>query len=109
MFTRESPPAALFATSSEIVLGVLCRARQVGLRVPDDLSIVAFGDPDWYEVLEAPITCYRQPLESVGLVAVQLMVARINGQAGPRPTQITINGHVIERQSAKAPATVASR
>lgn len=103
LLAQEDPPTALFASSSEIVLGVLLRARALGIRVPDDLSIVAFGDPAWYEALEAPVTCYRQPLENVGLVAVQLLVARITGQGGPHPTQVTVEGHIIDRQSTKAP------
>lgn len=96
-------PTAVFAASSELALGLLTEARRSGLSLPEDLSLVAFGDPDWYEVVTPTITSYEQPITQCAGIAVQLLADRIAGSAPDEPTRVVVEGRIVVREST-APA-----
>lgn len=96
-------PTAVFAASSEIALGFLTAARHRGLRLPDDLSLVAFGDPDWYEVVTPSITCYDQPIAQCASIAVQLLANRMAGTVSDQLAKVIVEGRVVLRESVAAP------
>lgn len=98
------PPTALFAASSEIALGFLSEARHRGLHLPDDLSLVAFGDPDWYEVVSPAITCYDQPIAQCASIAVQMLANRMAGTSSGDPTKVVVAGRLVLRDSVAARA-----
>lgn len=73
------PPTAVFAISDEMGFGALRMARDLGLRVPDDISIVGFDDHEVSEVLG--LTTMRQPVEDFGALAARALLARIEGRS----------------------------
>jgi LacI family transcriptional regulator, galactose operon repressor len=85
-------PTAVFATDSTNALGVLLALRDVGLHVPQDVSVVAFDDADWADVVEPGLSVIAQPVHEMGRLSARLLVSRIRGEALP-PTQ-----HVLETQ-----------
>jgi LacI family transcriptional regulator len=75
-----NPPTAIFASSDLMALGAMEAARQQGLRVPDDVSIVGFDDiPAAARALPA-LTTVKQPLQDMGRRAVDLLLGQIMGQ-----------------------------
>jgi len=65
-------PTAIFAAGQSFVIGVLRAVRQLGLRIPADLSLVGFDDaisPHWLELFDPPLTTVRQPLVTLGRAA----------------------------------------
>jgi LacI family transcriptional regulator len=68
-------PTAVFAASDEIVLGLLSILRGRGLRVPDQISVVAFDDVSPLDLLDPPLTAVRQPVARMGQRAVELVIA----------------------------------
>lgn len=60
------PPSAIFATNDDMALGVLTLAHRIGLRVPEDLSVVGFDDTPASLTSWPPLTTVRQPLEEMG-------------------------------------------
>lgn len=60
------PPSAIFATNDDMALGVLTLAHRIGLRVPEDLSVVGFDDTPASPTSWPPLTTVRQPLEDMG-------------------------------------------
>jgi LacI family transcriptional regulator len=75
------PPTAIFAFNDNMAVGVLQAAREAGLEVPRDLSVVGFDDVEVSSLLVPPLTTVRQPLEEMGRVAVGLLQRLIEGQA----------------------------
>ena len=67
--------AAIFAASDIIAMGVYQAARQLGLRIPDDLSIVGFDDTHLATLVSPPLTTVHQPLAAMGSAATILTVA----------------------------------
>ena len=67
-------PTAVFAANDAIALGVYQAARQLGLHVPDDLSVVGFDDSLLAPLVTPPLTTVSQPLEDMGAAAVRTLV-----------------------------------
>ena len=74
------PPTAIFAFSDNIAIGALRAARERGLRVPEDLSIVGFDDIEHATIVTPALTTVRQPLAEMGRTAVSLLVRLLERQ-----------------------------
>jgi LacI family transcriptional regulator len=74
------PPTAIFAFNDNIAIGALQAARERGVRVPDDLSVVGFDDVEAAEIVTPMLTTIRQPLAEMGRMAVSLLERLIEGQ-----------------------------
>ncbi len=97
-------PTAIIASDSVIGLEVFKVRRELGLRIPDDLSLVSFHDADWTSVTTPPVTVVRQPVYGLGETAAKLLVERLNGNAG-EANRIILCTEVVDRASiADAPA-----
>ena len=73
------PPQALLPLSSRLVMGVLKTTREAGIRVPDDLSLAGYGDPDWFDIWGPGITTFAPPLAQMGAKAAEILLDLING------------------------------
>lgn len=109
LLAAPDPPTAIFATSTELVLGALLAAEIRGVRLPEDVSLAGLGNPDWYQVTRAPITAYSLPLEEMALAAAQLLLARItrlarDAEGPPAPTLFTVSGQFFPRASTAPPS-----
>lgn len=67
------PPSAIFASNDVMAFGVMEAARERGLRIPEDLSIVGFDDIPQANSLHPALTTVHQPLEEMGRVATQML------------------------------------
>ena len=74
---------AVVCASDALALGAIRTARRRGFEVPEDVSVVGFDDSTYMSVVEAPLTTIRQPVRALGIAAVKLLEAQINGQAVP--------------------------
>ncbi|MEM1208257.1 MAG: LacI family DNA-binding transcriptional regulator [Planctomycetota bacterium] len=101
-------PTAVFVTMDAIASGVYRAAREAGLRIPEDLSVIGFADNPIATVLEPALSTMRQrPLE-IGGRAARLLLERIGEGAvhGPRK-RILVEPELIERGSVEAAPAVA--
>ncbi|HEY64758.1 MAG TPA: LacI family transcriptional regulator [Caldilineae bacterium] len=98
------PPTAIFASNDESALGALDALRDLGLRVPDDVSLVGFDDISAAAETRPPLTTVRQPLMEMGYQAVQLILAMLNGRSDVMqqiqlPTRLIVRGSCSPLQS----------
>lgn len=101
-------PTAILASDSIVALEVFKTLGAFGLRIPDDLSLIAFHDADWTSVTSPPITVIAQPVYDLGMESAQLLVNRIGGATGA-PERIVLATTLIERQSVGVPADAIPR
>jgi LacI family transcriptional regulator len=73
-------PTAIFAGSDEQALGVYEAARQRGLLIPQDLSVVGFDDLPVARWVSPPLTTVRQPLAEMGRVAADMLGTLLEGE-----------------------------
>lgn len=74
-----APPTAIFAGSDQQAFGLYEAARQRGLRIPQDLSVVGFDDLPVARWVSPPLTTVRQPLAEMGRAAAQMLGGLIEG------------------------------
>jgi LacI family transcriptional regulator len=96
-------PTAIFAGSDQQALGVYEAARQRGLRIPQDLSVVGFDDLPLARWVSPPMTTVRQPLAEMGRVAAEVLGDLIEG-VPPRSRRVELSTELIVRESTTPPA-----
>lgn len=94
--------SALFAQNDQMAVGAIRALREVGLQVPQDVSVIGFDDIPLASYFDPPLTTFRQPMEESGRRAAQLLIATIQNPTR-EPEQILIQAQLIERGSC-APA-----
>lgn len=77
LLSRDSPPTALIAGNNAMTIGVLHALRERGLRVPQDIALIAFDDLEWFDLFEPRLTVIAQPTQEIGATAVRLLLARL--------------------------------
>lgn len=81
LLSLPQPPTAIFAASDNIAQGVLTVAKERGITVPDQLSVVGFDNLVKTPNFEPPLTTIHQPLQQIGEEATRLLIRRIQGEA----------------------------
>ncbi|MEL6587528.1 MAG: LacI family DNA-binding transcriptional regulator [Pseudomonadota bacterium] len=105
LFAQDITPDALFVATDHMAFGVLEVLRQeLGLRVPDDVSVVGYDDAPMAAWGTFDLTTVRQPLRRMIEQTVALLLERIQG-GDPAPQKVEIPGELILRGSAKRPTT----
>jgi len=98
----DDPPTAIFAGSDLQAFGVFEAARQRGLRVPDDLSVVGFDDLPLARSAWPPLTTVRQPLQEMAALATR-MVLTIGRGGTPEPSRVELATDLMVRESTAPP------
>ena len=99
-------PTAVLAMSDAMAIGVLRAARELGLRVPSDLSIVGFDDLVIAQYTDPPLTTVRQPIRQKGEEAVRLVLGGGRQRDPLQPAEHQFATHLVVRGStAPAPRT----
>jgi DNA-binding LacI/PurR family transcriptional regulator len=94
---RPNRPSAIFAATDLQAIAILKAAREIGLRVPQDLAVIGFDDLDTAEYVG--LTTVRQHLDESGKIAAELLFSRISDPN--RPVQhIQLPLTLIERETA---------
>jgi DNA-binding LacI/PurR family transcriptional regulator len=70
---------ALVCGSDLMALGAVRGVRSVGMRVPDDISVIGYDDSALMTCTDPPLTTVRQPIEAMGRAAVDLLASLIAG------------------------------
>lgn len=99
---QAAAPSAAFCFSDQMALGMLAACRDLGIRVPEDFSIVGFDDLASSRYLNPPLTTISQPMREIGVRAVKLLLAIIEGVDVPH--QQTLEFSLMLRGSTAAPA-----
>lgn len=89
---------AVFVASSQMASGALTTLRERGLRVPDDLGMVAFDNDYFAQTAQPPLTTVEQPTIEVGRRMASVLIRLIDGEAVPTVTMMPTT--IIERASA---------
>lgn len=98
-------PTAIFASNDLIALGVLAAAREMGLRCPEDLSLVGFDNLDFAEFTAPALSTVYQPGYQLGTAAARLLLDRIGGKKHP-PERILLPTELKIRESVAIPNAV---
>jgi LacI family transcriptional regulator len=100
----EDPPTAIFAASDYMALGVLNAGQNLGMSIPNDLSLVGFDDMPFAALLSPPLTTVRQPIRELGEAGTNLLLRLIKGKS-KEPPLLRLPVQFIARDSVQAAAS----
>lgn len=72
-------PDAIFAGSDEVACGLIAGLTAGGVNVPADLAVVGFDNLPVAEMINVPLTTVSQPIEQLGRISVERLLALISG------------------------------
>lgn len=101
-------PTAVFAGSDLQALGVYEAARDAGLRIPEDLSVVGFDDLPIACWLTPELTTIRQPLQEMASAGARLAISLARGFA-PESHRLELATSLVVRQSTAVPVSLSVR
>lgn len=93
-----NPPTAFFATDDRSAYGAIDAARELGLRVPEDIAVIGFDDFDTSAWKSYDLTTVRIPYDRIMQKAVDLLLAEIDGLQPP-PGHELVPVELIDRGS----------
>lgn len=96
--TSENRPTAVFAANDQIAIALYRAANSLGLRIPQDLSVVGFDNLEMSPHLDPPLTTVAQQFSALGRQAAQVLLSRIRGDILPLQ-QISISPELVIRES----------
>ncbi len=96
-------PTAVFASSDQQAIGGLRAAADLGLAVPNDLSIVGFDDIPLANLVMPRLTTVRQPVAEIGVLAMRLLLDLVSGATAPRRRRHLLATSLQIRQSCAPP------
>jgi LacI family transcriptional regulator len=96
-------PTAIICGNAHLAVGATLEALAMGIRLPDELSIVGYDDIEVMNHLPVPITTVRVPSAEIGRSAAQLLIARLEGRSFNAPLESEAE-LVVRASSGPAPA-----
>ncbi len=101
LLTGPDRPTAVFAANDISAIATVDAARELGLAVPDDLSVVGFDNVPESALCSPPLTTVDQPIREMGHRAIRMLIALINGDEVER-THVTLDTGLVVRRSTRA-------
>jgi LacI family transcriptional regulator len=99
------PPTAVLAANDISAFGVMEAVTRLGLRVPDDVSLIGFDDIIEAQQVHPGLTTVRQPLEEMGRVAARILLRRLDNPDLPGE-RVELPTVLVERDSCLPPRPV---
>ncbi|NUS13312.1 MAG: LacI family DNA-binding transcriptional regulator [Streptomyces sp.] len=107
LLRRPDRPTAIFTGNDLQALGLYEAARELGLSIPRDLSVVGFDDLPLATWISPPLTTVRQPLTEMAEAAARLVLDLSRGRE-PSTLRVDLATRLVERSSTAAPAGTAA-
>lgn len=96
-------PTALVVANNHMTIGAMRTLGHLGVRVPEDVALVAYDDFEWAAHFRPRLTTMAQPIQQIGAEAVRLLLARI-GDPRRQPQTVRLRPEFMHRESCGCPA-----
>lgn len=103
MLQRPDRPSALLVLGTHILNEALSAIAALNLRIPQDISLVALGDPGFAAHYTPPLSALSLDVAQAADTVTRLLLERIQGQAGGRARQLQVPWHFVARDSCAPP------
>ncbi|WP_312644176.1 LacI family DNA-binding transcriptional regulator [Hydrogenoanaerobacterium sp.] len=94
---------AVFVTNYEMTLGAIIAINELGIKLPQELSIIGFDNMQLSQVVKPKLTIITQPLEEIGEQVAEVMLSRLTKNSEYRPEIITLSTALQLGESVCAP------
>lgn len=97
-----NPPTAVVAFNDLVAIGIMEGAREMGLKIPRDISVVGFDDTIIASITNPPLTTIAQPIYQMGSCAVDRLVGLIKGESVGSKRTVLETRLVVRRSTSTA-------
>lgn len=97
------PPTAIFAGNDRQAAGVYRALHELGVTVPDEMSVIGFDNLPFTEIMQPPLTTIHAPRLELGRTAATMLLRLINGEP-LEMARVVLSTHLVERQSCRSRA-----
>ncbi|MGJ8580955.1 MAG: LacI family DNA-binding transcriptional regulator [Psychromonas sp.] len=101
LMSRANKPTAIICGSEPFAYGVIFEAKNMGIKIPEEVSIVGFDDMALASNITPRLTTIRTPQEQMGMLAAKYLVSRLNGEDIPLPQPLATE--LVVRESCAPP------
>lgn len=98
LLTLTNPPSAVVAFNDMVAIGVMEGAKEMGFKIPQDLSVIGFDDTIIASVTDPPLTTMAQPIYQMGSYAIDRLVGLIKGEGGG-VKRLVLEARLVVRRS----------
>lgn len=99
VLASDPPPTALVTLNLPVAIGSLLACQELGLEIPNDLSVATLGNTGWAQLLSPPLTAIPDALPEWGRLAAQFLLDRIQGKYDGPPRLERFYSSLIVRGS----------
>ena len=100
LLARAERPTAIFAGNDEMAFGVMNVAHRIGLKVPDDLSVVGFDGTAFANFIIPSLSTIRRPANEMSQLGARKLIARITqGRDAARAFETMVSPQFVPRNS----------
>lgn len=104
LLSRPNRPTAIVTGSDNTACGILEAARELGIRVPEELSVTGFDDIPPASMVTPRLTTVRQPLVDIGKTAAHILLDQIERKNEWVGSRVIAPSLIVRESTAKAPA-----
>jgi LacI family transcriptional regulator len=101
LLNMENPPDGVVCYNDPVAIGAMKAILEAGLKLPHDVAVVGAGNVHYSDVLAVPLTTVDQGTCRIGVLAAELLLARIGAKRVLRPQKILIPPKLVERESTR--------
>ncbi|WP_340621435.1 DNA-binding transcriptional regulator CytR [Xenorhabdus siamensis] len=102
LLTLPEPPSAIFCHSDVMAIGAMWQAKKMGLKLPEDLSIVGFDNINMAQYSEPPLTTVAQPCYEIGYNSMLLLLEQLQGRMVSKGSRL-LDAELLIRESTCSP------
>jgi LacI family transcriptional regulator len=100
LFREPDRPTALFTANNLVTLGAVRAQIDSGLKIPDEISLLAFDDFEWLKLLQPAVSAIQQPVDQIAVEAWRLMFHQLSKRSIAAPhiraaAQLIIRGSTV--------------
>ena len=97
----ETPPTAILYPDDYAYIGGMNELEKMGIRIPDDISVVGYDGINLSQVIRPRLTTYRQDTDSIGRESARKLIEIIEQGKSAVAEQIMVSGQLVEGKSVK--------
>lgn len=97
------PPTALFSLTGTEAAGAFRAIKELGLRIPEDVSLLTFDNYSWTALVDPPLDVIEQPAEAMGQAAVEIVLNALEHNTLDKVVRRRFPGKLIKRGSCAPP------
>lgn len=95
---EDDRPTAVFAANDRMAIGLIYRLSELGLSVPQHVSVIGYDDIEPCDYVVPKLTTVRQPTHEMGARAAELLIRRLRGERS-EPQEVVLKTELVVRDS----------